>query len=152
MILALLFRCFFVLLTCPEPLSPHPVVDASATSTDSMTVTWTYNSSLTFVEMWRVTATPIQEDYPGSVNKTVDNSHEYYVRVSLAKLTSGVTYSINVKAIVKSVLSDVSSKRGIVSEYLSVFTQHHLCTYCSSFQFDRQVVCVFLLNSVTMVL
>ena len=132
-----------VLLTCSEPLSPQPVVDASATSTDSIAVTWTYDSSLTYVEMWRVTATPIQEDYPGSVNKMVDDSHENNVSVSLAPLTSGVTYSINVKAIVRNVSSDVSSIRGIVSEYLSVFTWQHLCTYCSSFQFDSKLFVCF---------
>ena len=85
-ILALLLGCFslIVLLTCSEPLSPQPEVDASANSTDSIAVCLSFDSSQTYEEMGWVTATPIQEDYPGSVNKMVDDTHENYDRVPLA--------------------------------------------------------------------
>ena len=130
-------RCFspmlLLLLLCSAPLPPQPEVDTSVTTTDNITVTWTYNSSQTYVEAWKVTAKPIFHDYYGIDTWSDTISDEAVVNVFdepliygafsrdvqtvVTPLISGVTYFIDVQAIVGNILSDMSSINATVSKY-----------------------------------
>ena len=131
-------RCFspmlLLLLLCSAPLPPQPEVDTFETTTDSITVTWTYNSYQTYVEAWKVTATPIFPDYSGIDTLSDVISDEAVVNVFdeplisggafsrdvetvVTPLISGVTYFIDVQAMVGNISSDMSSINATVSKY-----------------------------------
>ncbi|XP_076467280.1 tyrosine-protein phosphatase 10D-like isoform X2 [Babylonia areolata] len=81
------------------PLAPEVSVDTTATTTDSITLQWTYDPSATFVELWRYS---FGDSNSFEVAVTPDGNT--YMEV-LSPLTAGETYTVEVMAVSQGVMS-----------------------------------------------
>ena len=78
-------------------------MDRAATTTVSITLRWTHNPSATYVEYWTLTYSDSQTSE--NVNITFTDAGNDYVQI-LSQLTSGVTYTVEVMAVVQGVMSE----------------------------------------------
>ncbi|KAL8579584.1 hypothetical protein ACOMHN_025537 [Nucella lapillus] len=85
------------------PLSPNVSVDIAATTTQSVTLQWSHDPSITYVERWGFSYRGTQTSKSFDIDVRADGNQ--YVRM-LDSLTAGVTYTVEVIAMSKDVVSE----------------------------------------------
>ena len=90
-------------------------MDLAATTTVNLTLSWTHDPSATYVESWLLTYTSSQTSQSKSVGVAVTDTSNAYVQ-TLTELTSGVTYAVEVVAVVQGVMSEKVMLNATTSE------------------------------------
>ena len=88
-------------------------VDPATTTTTSVSLKWTHNPAATYVEHWMLTYRDSQTSQ--TVNVSFTGTSNDYVQM-LTPLTSGVTYAVEVMAVVQGVMSEKVTLNATASE------------------------------------
>ncbi|XP_070189417.1 tyrosine-protein phosphatase 10D-like [Littorina saxatilis] len=88
------------------PLPPAVSVAVAMTTTESVTLTWIHDPSATYLEYWTMTYRDTQMSQTHNVSR-IEGKTSY--SKELTSLTPGVTYTVEVKAVVQGVMSTTTA-------------------------------------------
>lgn len=104
----LYFKSFLI----SDPLLPYSII-SSEVSIDSITLTWSYNKSATFIDKFEL----MYQSYVSSIGDTmmIDGSNATTV-VTIDNLTSGEPYVFSIRSLTENLTSEMKSVNVTVSK------------------------------------